>query len=43
MRYYFSNNTSILDVPEAFTLEIVGRDEEIETEIGMKLIQISLR
>lgn len=41
MRHYF--NTFILDAPEAFTLEIVGRHEVIETEIGMKLIQKSLR
>lgn len=28
-----------LDAPEAVTLEIVGRDEEIETEIGIRFIQ----
>lgn len=28
-----------LDAPEAVTLEIVGRDEEIETEIGIRLVQ----
>lgn len=33
---------SILDAPEAVTLEIVGHDEEIETEIGIKLVQESL-
>lgn len=43
MRYYFNSNTSISDAPEAFSLEIVGHHEEIETEIGMKLIQKSLR
>ena len=31
----------ILDAPEAVTSEIVGHNEEIETEIGMKLIQES--
>lgn len=32
----------VLDAPEAVTLEIVGRNEEIETEIGIKLVQESL-
>ncbi|XP_036240008.1 interleukin-18 receptor 1 [Molothrus ater] len=39
---YHSTNTIKLvveeDAPEAFTLEIVGRDEEIETEIGKEEI-----
>ncbi|KAM6316588.1 interleukin-18 receptor 1 [Aegotheles albertisi] len=47
-KVYHSTNTikleveaillSILDAPEAVTLEIVGRDEEIETEIGKEEI-----
>lgn len=32
----------ILDAPEAMTLEMVGRNEEIETETGKKSVPKSL-
>ncbi|KAL9867414.1 interleukin-18 receptor 1 isoform 1-T1 [Geothlypis trichas] len=41
MMYHSTNTIKLVvkeDVPEAFTLEIVGRDEEIETEIGKEEI-----
>ncbi|XP_009488829.2 interleukin-18 receptor 1 [Pelecanus crispus] len=40
-RYHSTNTINLLveeDAPEAVTLEIVGRDEEIETEIGKEEI-----
>ncbi|XP_064569607.1 interleukin-18 receptor 1 [Zonotrichia leucophrys gambelii] len=41
MMYHSTNTIKLVveeDAPEAFTLEIVGRDEEIETEIGKEEI-----